>query len=97
METVIKWDLIAYLVSKNLINKHQHGFIAKHSTSTQLLKCLNFWSALIDKKIHVDECYIDFKSAFGSVSHETLLHKLSGYRVLGKLLSWFTAFSLNRE
>ena len=67
METVIKWDLITYPVSNNLTKKHQHSFITKHLTSTQLLECLNHWSASIDKKNHVDVCYIDFKSAFGSV------------------------------
>ena len=57
METVIKWALIAYLVSNNFINKHQHGFIAKYSTSTQLLECLYPWSASINKKNHVDVLY----------------------------------------
>ena len=42
-------------------------------------------------------CYIDYKSAFGSVSHDKLLHKLNGYGVLGNLLSWFSAFLLNRQ
>ena len=97
METVVKCDLITYQVSNNLINKHQHGFIAKHSTSSQLLERLNHWSASIDKKNHVDVCYINFKSAFGSVSHEKLLHKLSVYGILGNLLSLFLAFLLNLQ
>ena len=40
----------------------------------------------------IDVCYMDFKSAFDTVSHEKLLYKLKSYGISGRLLSWFTAF-----
>ena len=41
IETIIKNDLISHLYNNKLISKHQHGFLRKHSTSTQLLECVN--------------------------------------------------------
>jgi len=36
-------QLIDYLFSNNLITKHQHGFLLKHSTCTNLLETINDW------------------------------------------------------
>ena len=44
LETIISQDIMKYLITHNLITKNQHGFIKKHSTSTNLLECLNDWS-----------------------------------------------------
>jgi len=41
MESVIKDRLITYLLENELITKQQHGFLAKHSTCSKLLECVN--------------------------------------------------------
>ena len=51
METIIKNDLISHSYNNKLISKLQHGFLSKHSTSTQLLECINDWAIQISKKI----------------------------------------------
>ena len=75
METIIKNDLISLLYSNKLISKHQHGFLSKHSTSTQLLECVNDWAIQISKKHEVDIAYLDFAKAFDSNVHKKLLFK----------------------
>ena len=41
MERVIAAELSDYLLSRGVITSHQHGFIAKRSTTTNLLDSLN--------------------------------------------------------
>ena len=36
---LLKDSLLQHFLLNNLINKHQHGFLSRRSTSTQLLKC----------------------------------------------------------
>jgi hypothetical protein len=43
MESVIKDQLLNYLLHKKLITKHQHGFLYKRSTATNLLECTQNW------------------------------------------------------
>jgi hypothetical protein len=97
MESVIKDQLLSRLVSKGLINKHQHGFISKHSTITNLLECTHDWSLSFHSKLPVDVIYIDFSKAFDSVVHSKLLYKLRTIGINGLLLKWITAFLQGRS
>ena len=92
METIIKNDLISHLYNNKLISKHQHGFLSKHSTSTQLLECVNDLTIQISKKNQVDIAYLDFAQAFDSIVHKKLLFKLKAYGVDGLLLNWIESF-----
>jgi len=75
MESVIKDHLLSRLVSKGLINKHQHGFISKHSTITNLLECTYDWSLAFHGKPPVDVIYIDFSK----LSRLTAWYTLNSY------------------
>ena len=88
MESVINDQLLSRLMSKGLINKHQHGFISKHSTMTNLLECTHDWSLAFHGKLPVDVIYIDFSKAFDSVVHSKLIHKLQTFGINGLLLKW---------
>ena len=74
--SVIKDQLLSRLISRGLINKHQHGFISEHLTITNLLECTHEWSLALHGKLPVDVIYIDFCKAFDSVVHSKLIHKL---------------------
>ena len=54
MESVIKDQLLSRLMSKGLINKHQHGFISKHTTITNLWECTHDCSLAFHGKLPVD-------------------------------------------
>jgi hypothetical protein len=96
MERIINSRLINYLLEHQLITKHQHGFLRKHSTCSNLLETVNDWSLALDRHLITDAVYIDFQKAFDSVSHPKLISKLKSYNITGDLLYWITAFLSNR-
>jgi hypothetical protein len=97
MERIIANNLLNYLCTHKLISKEQHGFLARHSTESQLLETLNDWTDALDNHLHVDCVFIDFKKAFDSVCHNKLLIKLKGYGINGNLLNWLKSFLSNRK
>ena len=54
MESIIKDELLTYLLSKRLISRHQHGFLSRRPTGTQLIDCLNDWTLNIENKKSLD-------------------------------------------
>ena len=96
MEVIIKDQLVRYLVTKGLINKHQHAFISNHSTATNLLECINDWLVFIKSPNRTDVVYIDFSKAFDTVVISKLLFKLECYGITGLLLRWIQFFLSNR-
>ena len=97
MEHIIKTQLTSYLLSKNLITKQQHAFIARHSTITNLLECTRDWNMSLNSKYCVDIVYVDYRRAFDSIVHSKLLLKLSCFGFCGKLLEWLTVFLSHRS
>jgi len=97
MESVIKTQMLDYLVSNKLITRHQHGFLSRHSTCTQLIECTNEWSLSLNTRQCVDVAYIDFSKAFDSVCHSKLCAKLTSYGIDGKLLKWLSLFLNGRS
>ena len=96
LETIISSELIQFLTDHKLITRHQHGFLKRHSTSTNLLESLNDWTISLSNHKSVTIAYIDFKSAFDSISHEKLLLKLAAYGIKDTLYFWIQAFLTNR-
>ena len=76
MERIINNKLIDFLHECNLITRHQHGFIRKRTTDTNLLECLYGWTVNLQSREVTDVIHFDFKKAFDSVSHLKLLSKL---------------------
>ena len=75
MESIICEEMINHLPKNNILIKHQHGFLPKQSTRTQLLECINKWTTALASGKYVDLCRIDFCRAFDNVSISKLLHK----------------------
>ena len=96
-ESFLSTQILDYLLSHNLITKHQHGFIKQHSTTTNLMESLHDWSVSLSNHRSTDVAYIDFQRAFDSISHPKLIHKLSSYGISGNLLCWIKAFLTNRK
>jgi hypothetical protein len=97
MESVVRDALLTHFNTHKLISVDQHGFLAKHSTGSQLLECLNDWTAAIEQNRCVDVCYIDFSRAFDSVSLPKLIQKLVAYGISGNCINWLKSFLLNRS
>ena len=96
-ERVVKDQVLNYLYRNQLISQHQHGFLSRSSTCTQLLETVNDWTLSIRNRRMVDAIYFDFSKAFDSVSHQKLIHKLKGYGLTGKLLAIIDNFLFNRQ
>jgi hypothetical protein len=92
MESVIKEVLVDFLIDNHLISDSQFGFQAKKSTVTQLLDCLNQWTACIDAGDCLDVVYLDLAKAFDTVSHPKLLSKLRSIGIEDPLYSLLASY-----
>jgi hypothetical protein len=97
MEAIVKDEILQFLLQEGKISNHQHGFLSKRSTQTQLLECLNEWTGLIDAKDYVDVLYMDIAKAFDTVSHSILMQKLTEVGISGKLRAWIKCFLTERS
>ena len=79
MESIIKDQMLHYLLQNNLISKQQHGFLARRSTCSQLIECVNDWSLVLNTRNSVDCANIDFSKAFDSVVHSKLCVNLASF------------------
>ena len=84
LESIITTKIFLFLTEHHLITKHQHGFLSRHSTSTNLLECFNVWTLFFSNKKSISIAYIDFKFAFDCISNSKLLLKLTSYGIKGK-------------
>ena len=70
MERVINTQLMNYLLRHHLISKHQHGFLRRHSTASNLLETLNDFTLALNNKLTTDVIYIYSQKAFDTVSRK---------------------------
>ena len=96
LEKVIAPQMTEFLLDNKVIPPEQHGFLPKRSTTTNLLKCINQWSAEMDKGNPVDILYLDFQKAFDTVPINRLLYKLDHLGIRGNLLQWIESFLKHR-
>ena len=97
LEKLVKSTLMQHLTSNNLISDNQHGFVNQRACVTNLLETADFLTAQHADKIPTYLILLDFAKAFDKVPHRRLIHKLEGYGIQGKLLSWIRAFLSNRK
>jgi ribonuclease P/MRP protein subunit RPP40 len=88
--------LLNHLHSNQVIDKAQHGFLAKKSTVTNLLELMGDLTCNCNGKVSTLVAYIDFQKAFDKVSKEKLLHKLENIGIGGHVLSCLSSFLTGR-
>ena len=81
-----------YLFSNDLFPILQSAYRPNHSTETALLKVTNdILLNMNDQRVTL-LLLLDLSAAFGTVDHDTLLHRLQFiFGVTGKVLSWFSS------
>ena len=79
------------------MNDTQHGFTARRSTFTQLIKYYTDILQILEKHQNVDAIYLDFAKAFDKCDHGVTLHKLKSLGICGKLGVWIHAFLTKRQ
>ena len=97
MEKVIRRHLFDFWRQNSILSDKHYGFLPGRSTTLQLLKAFDDWTAELDKGFEVDRVYIDFKKVFDSVLRKKLLNTKSKYGIKGKILNWITAFLTDRR
>jgi hypothetical protein len=96
MESIVRDEVASFLNKNSLLTPHQHGFMKKKSTFTQLLECFQDWINSVNEGHPIDIIYLDFKKAFDSVVHAKLIENLGGYGITGDLLTWCKMFLSDR-
>ncbi len=96
MERVIKFTVIRFANSGQLMSKRQHGFLHGRSCLTNLLTASEQWARALDKKAGVVVIYFDFKKAFDCFPNLRMQHKLNELGIFGWLHSWIKSFLTKR-
>ena len=83
---------------KPALSDRQHGFMPGRSCASNLLTMLNNAWNNIAARSQTDIIYTDYSSAFQSVNHKLLLHKLNNYYHLsGNAFEWCNSYLSERE
>ena len=96
LERVVCDQLVGHVAP--VLSPAQHGFLAGRSCETNL-SCLvkQLWDAIAAGH-QTDVIYTDYSSAFTSVNHSLLLHKLHhSFNLSGNALRWFESYLCGRE
>ena len=96
-EQTLKEALSNHLLANNLLSSRHHGFLAGHSTCTNLLDALNNWTNNMKDCNLTRVVYVDFSKAFDSICHSKLLLKLESYGVSGRFLGIINHFLTGRS
>jgi Reverse transcriptase (RNA-dependent DNA polymerase) len=86
------------MILNGFLYDYQHGFVnGGRSCTTQPLKVMDYWSEVMDCGGAVDDVYLDYAKALGTVPHGRLLCKLTSYGIEGQLLKWIRSFLTERR
>jgi len=77
MDRVVATRVLDCLRMHKLTSKHQHGFLSRHSTVSNLLESVSDWTLALNNGKSVMVAYVDYAKSFDVVCHNKLLSKLS--------------------
>ena len=96
LERIVFTNLYEHV--KPVLSDCQHGFIPGRSCATNLCTMLETAWSNISAGSQTDVIYTDYSSAFQSVNHKLLLHKLKfSFHVSDQALNWFTSYLSGRK
>ena len=82
--------------TNNIITRQQHGFLARRSTTSNILDSLNDWTLAINLENSITVVYVEYSKAFDVVCHSKLMYKLQHYGIVGDLFNWIGSFVSSR-
>ncbi|WP_432422650.1 RNA-directed DNA polymerase [Streptococcus dysgalactiae] len=92
MERIVKGQIVTYLLSRNLINDGQHGFLKTRSCVTCQLDFLNLITTVADSGKAFITIFLDMTKAFDRVPHSLLIAKIRMFGIVDPLLSWLASY-----
>ena len=94
---IVKKRLLDHLTSNSLLNPIQSAYTKFYSTETTLLSLLNHLSNAISMQQVSCLCLLDPSTAFDTLDHSILLHRLSTWFGISSVsLQWFTSYLSSR-
>ncbi|KAK4830693.1 hypothetical protein QYF61_012862 [Mycteria americana] len=88
MEQIILSAITRHVEDNQGIKPSQHGFRKGRSCLTNLISFYDKVTHLVDEGKAVDVVYLDFSTAFDTISHSILLEKLAAHGLDGRTLRW---------
>ena len=79
MERALHFQLINYFEENGYLHRNQHGFRKNCSTATAVFKLSRDLHSAYDLGYSTSCIFVDYKIAFETLSHRTLLEKMHAY------------------
>ena len=96
-DKLVTSQLIEFLEKNNLLSTLQSGFRKHYSTQSALVKITDDIRSGIDKDMVMILLLSDFKKAFNTVKHSTLLRVMREKNCSDKFIKWFFSYLSGRS
>ena len=96
-DRLVTSQLIEYLEINNLLSPYQSGFRKYYSTQSALVKITDDIRMGIDKGLVTILLLFDFKKAFDTVKHSTLLRVMREKNCSDRFIKWFFSYLSGRS
>ena len=99
MESIVNDALVEHVFrDNNLVSNRQWAYRPGHSTEYPMIHLTETWRSVIDSGKFVAVAFIDFRKAFDSVPHATLIMKLERhFGIKGLTLDWLKSYLTGRK
>ena len=97
LETIIRDDIMDFLIKHKLINPSQHGFLKAKSCLTNLICFFEEITKWVNEGSQVDIIYLDFQKAFDKVPHQRLILKLKSHGIGISIINWIEQWLTDRR
>lgn len=97
VERVVLQRLMQHCIQNRLLTDGQHAYMEGRSTTTALVKFLEFVIDNLESKHLVSTILVDFSRAFDCLEHNLILEKLKQLGINGLALKWFKSYLEGRQ
>ena len=96
IEKLVYSQIMNFLENNKYITDNQFGFRKNKSTIDASSKFVNALYSNENKKLITSAIFIDYKKAFDSISHESLLKKLKRFHISNSVINWIKNYLTGR-
>ena len=97
LERIIYSQLITYLTTNKIYNIFQSAYLPNKSTKSALTLITSDLLSCLNNNRGTLLFLLDISSAFNSLDHNVLIHRLFVIGITGIALNWFTSYITNRS
>jgi hypothetical protein len=96
-EKIIKIRLTSHLINNHIIHERQFAYQRSIGTSEAIDTIIEDITIKLNANLKVAGVFLDLKSAFDTIDHSILMHKLEFYGIRGNVLNLFLSYLQNRK